>query len=221
MKAFANIFDEPDWNIRTEYLVHGKVHGPAFQGVCADQIQGVAILKGSCWWQPYKGPHTDQVYRHDLTEDEVQKAKQVAELFGSEGDEQPTVTIAVMAAELARLQWDTGMPEPYPKPIGLELSWESHDVDLFTENVSKELDLVAKMPTADWRRTLVNPRQYTGAMPNVGMMVNLLKDVEGRISQPRSPTASEKKKNNENKVSKPRRKPSIAKKILNKIKGKT
>lgn len=218
MKAFGDIFKDPDFDIRAEYLVYGKVHGPAFQVVCVDRIQKVAALKGSCWRRPSRGSVGEHIYRHDLTADEISRAKQVAELFGTDGDERPARTIAIMAAELARLQWDTGMPEAYPKPIGLDLTWETYDIDLVVEKVSAELEKLTQMD--EFQRALVNPRQCTGRLPNVGMMVNLLKDVEARIPPLRSPTASEKRRRAANKVSKPTtlgRKPSIAKKIINRI----
>lgn len=218
MKALANVFNEPDWDLRTEYLVYGKVHGPAYKVVCARQIQEVGELKGSCWWQPEKGPHhVEHVYRHDLTEEEVLKAKLVGELFRSSDDNRPDRTIAVMAAELARLQWDSGMPDPYPKSIGLDLSWENHDIDLVAATVARELDSLAQLDA--WRHALVNASQCTGAMPNVGMMVNMLVDVQSRIPVRRTSTASERRRRaNANGVSKPTRKPSIARKILDKIK---
>lgn len=212
-KALAEVFSEPDWKVHTEYLVYGKIHGPAHQVVCTRQFQGVGELKGSCWWKPERGPlAAEHIYRHDLTGDEVLKAKMVGDLFKAVGEERPDRTIGIMAAELARLQWDTALPDPYPEPIGLDLSWESHDIDLVLAIMAKELDGLGQLEL--WRRILVNPRQCTATLPNVGMMLNMLVDVESRVSSRRSSTASEKKKRKDpNRVSKPTRKISVARKI--------
>lgn len=215
-KAFANIFGEPDWDLRTEYLVYGRISGPAFHAIPVSRIQEVADLGSSCWWSPQHEPAKSVLSRHDMTEAEVLKAKRVAELFEREGEEQPDVVIAILAAELARLQWDTGMPLPYPKQSPLPVTWDEKDIDLVVEATSQALNSLSRMDES--RRSLVNPRQCTNALPNVGMMVNMLTAIQAKIP-PSSPSPSEKRRrSNTNRVSKTKlRKPGIAKRMINKM----
>ncbi|KAJ4422401.1 hypothetical protein N0V82_002957 [Gnomoniopsis sp. IMI 355080] len=219
MNAFADIFQQPDWHLRTEYLVYGKVSGPAFHVVCVDRIQEVANPLGSCWWTPEDETFTASLPRHNLTKDEIKKAKVVADMFKRDGEEQPDVIIAIIAAELARLQCDTGVPLPYPKPLTLSIKWEEKDIDLVVETMSKFLDVLLAMEKS--RRVLVNPRQCTQALPNVGMMVNMLMGIQLKMPPP-SPTPSEKKTiADANRITKTKRKSGVAKKMLKKMLKKT
>lgn len=126
--AFAQIFDEPEWDLGTEYLIYKKVSGPAFHVVCVDRIQEVANLVGSCWRTPEGQGSTATSSRHKVTKDEAVKAKKFAEMFKRDDRDQPDVTVAIVAAQLARLQYDTGVPFPYPKPLTLSIECEEKDV---------------------------------------------------------------------------------------------
>lgn len=214
-KALAQIFEEPDWDLRTEYLVYGKVSGPAYDVVCVDKIQEVANLAGSCWRTLEGQASTATLSRHNLTKDEVLKAKKMAELFQRDDEDQPDVIIALVAAELARLQYDTGVPLPYPKQLTLSVKWEERDIDMVVDTVSSQIDALAGMDKA--RRTLVNPRQCTHALPNVGMMTNMLMGIQLKIPPP-SPTPSEKRRRADaSRVTKSKKKIGVTKKILNKM----
>lgn len=215
MKALADIFKEPDWNLRSEYLVYGKVTGPAFHVACVDKIREVANLGGSCWWSPQDEAATATLARHNLTQDEITKANKMAEVFKRDGEEQPDVIIAVIAAELARLQCDTGVPLPYPDPPPLLVKWEEKDIDMVIETATPMIDMLMTMEKS--RRTLVNPRQCTHALPNVGMMVNMLMGIQLKMP-PCSPTPSENQRRaHMNGIAKTKKKSGVAKRMLSKL----
>lgn len=214
-KAFAQIFEEPDWDLRTEYLVYGKVSGPAFHVVCVDKIQEIANLAGSCWQTLDGKASATRLSRHSLTTDELVKARKVAELFQRDNEDQPDVIIAIVAAELARLQCDTGVPLPYPKPSTIPVEWEDRDIDRVIDTLTSHIDALSGLDKA--RRTLVNPRQCTLALPNVGMMTNMLMGIQLKLLPP-SPTPSEKRRRADgSRVVKPKKKISVTKKLLNKM----
>lgn len=190
-------------------FVYGKVSGPALHVVCVDKIQEVASLVSSCWWTPEGEASAATLSHHNLTEDEVVKAKKGAKMFQHDDEDQADVVIAIVAAELARLQYDTGVPLPYPEPLTLPFTWEEKDIDMVVDTLNQQINALVGMEKA--RRTIVNPRQCTQALPNVGMMNNMLMGIH-------SPTPSEKRRRADaNRVAESKKKTGTAKKILKKI----
>lgn len=78
-RTFAQIFDEPQWDLRTEYLVYGKVSGPAFYVVCVDKIQEVASLVGSCWWTPEGEASAATLSHHNLLKMRLSRLRKLLE----------------------------------------------------------------------------------------------------------------------------------------------
>lgn len=136
-------------------------------------------------------------------------------MFQRDDEDQPDVIIAILAAELARFQYDTGVPLPYPKPLTVHIKWEEKDIDMVIDTLNQQINALVGMEKA--RRTLVNPRQCTHALPNAGMMNNMLMGIQLKIPPP-SPNFREKRRRADaNRVAKSKKKTGTAKTILKKM----